>query len=382
MTTFLLRPQRHAGVQLTTLDDETLMYHPDWRAAFALNATAFSIWQLCDGERTVGEIVELLQKAYPDEATTMPSEVEAGVRTLSQHGIVRLPRRDRSAATYDVELGGAALRLEADDAPSAEILDRLCAAMASEFFPTPSVTFRLGPGADPDSLAVYRDDAMLYYDHCLGTVATILLEKVQDHVLHHSTSGSFVHAAAVARDGRSMLLAGKTGAGKTTLATWLVRRGFDYLTDELAWIRPSGLGVHGFARPLHLKTGARHLFGGLFDNPGSDAILDTPIGHQVSPLRLGCSVVRDARPSVLIFPSYGAGARFDLRRLSKAQGAARLMGCLVNARERVRHGVDEIARLVQSVSAYSMTYSDLDQAGRELEAVFALPGTETTAEHG
>jgi hypothetical protein len=33
--------------------------------AFALNETASVIWQLCNGERPVAEIVEILQDAYP-----------------------------------------------------------------------------------------------------------------------------------------------------------------------------------------------------------------------------------------------------------------------------------------------------------------------------
>ena len=44
-------PQQHPDVLQATLDDETLLYHPDGMTAFALNATASVIWQLCNGER-------------------------------------------------------------------------------------------------------------------------------------------------------------------------------------------------------------------------------------------------------------------------------------------------------------------------------------------
>ena len=365
----LLRPKRRADVLLATLDDETLLYHPERMTALALNATASSIWQLCDGERTIAQIVERLREVYPEETATMPTEVEASVRMLWSHGVVALPRQGPIAAAFGVELGGATARLEADDAAAARMLEFLCAAMATEHSADEAVVFRLGPGTNPSLIAVYRDDVVLYEDASAAGASAILLEKLQDHLVQHCTSGILLHAAAVARGGRSLLLAGKTGAGKTTLATWLVRRGCDYLTDELVWVDASGTRLRGFARPLHLKTEAGALFAGLFAPPESNAVAETAHGHHVSPLRLGVRVLRDAHPDILVFPIYTPGARFDFRRLSKANGASRTMGCLVNARSRTLHGFDDVARFAREVSAYSMIYSDLDEAGRQLEAL-------------
>ena len=365
----LLRPKRRADFLLANFDDDTILYHPEWMTAFALNATAFSIWQLCDGERTIAQMVELLQDVYPEEAATVSEQVEATLRTLTSHGVVELPRLGPIAATFDVELGGATARLEADDEAAAKMLDFLCAAMATGQPAEGAVVFRLGPGTEADSIAVYRDDAMLYQDPSAGGAAAILLEKLQDHLVQHCTSGILLHAAAVARGGRSLLLAGKTGAGKTTLATWLVRRGCDYLTDELVWIDASGTRLRGFARPLHLKTEAGELFAALFAPPENNAVAETAHGHHVSPLRLGVRALRDAHPDILVFPIYTPGARFDFRRLSRANGASRTMGCLVDARSRTLHGFDDVARFACEVSAYSMIYSDLDEAGRQLEAL-------------
>ena len=165
------------------------------------------------------------------------------------------------------------------------------------------------------------------------------------------------------------MLAGQTGSGKTTLATRLVLRGFDYLTDELVWIDPSGTRLRGFARPLHLKTEAAALFAELFAPPRSDAVAETALGHHVSPLRLGARILRETHPDVLVFPSYTPGARLDLHPLSKAQAAARTMRCLVDARGRAQHGFDDVAHLVHGVSAYSLVYSDLDEASRALESL-------------
>ena len=154
------------------------------------------------------------------------------------------------------------------------------------------------------------------------------------------------------------------------MATWLVYRGFDYLTDELLCIDTKTMSVNGFARPLHLKKPARALFAGVIDMDG-DAVMESPLGTHVSPTRLGARVARVARPCALVLPAYRAGARFDLRSLSKAQAATRLMGCLVNARQRPQHGFDEVPRLMRALPAFAMTYSDLEEAGAQLEMMLA-----------
>src|SRR5262249_49284843 len=44
----------------------------------------------------------------------------------------------------------------------------------------------------------------------------------------------FVHSAVLAFEGRTVLLIGEPGAGKSTLTWALLHHGFDYLSDELA----------------------------------------------------------------------------------------------------------------------------------------------------
>ncbi|MSY12455.1 MAG: hypothetical protein F2673_04925, partial [Actinobacteria bacterium] len=41
-----------------------------------------------------------------------------------------------------------------------------------------------------------------------------------------------LHAAGVARDGRAVVMAGRSGDGKSTLTARLVRSGWEYVTDE------------------------------------------------------------------------------------------------------------------------------------------------------
>lgn len=81
------KPRRAAGYQIETVDEELLLYDPEHGRILALNATGALVWQLCDGARTVGEIVGLLQEGYPD-AAGIPDDVEELLGKLREAGAV------------------------------------------------------------------------------------------------------------------------------------------------------------------------------------------------------------------------------------------------------------------------------------------------------
>jgi hypothetical protein len=72
-----------------------------------------------------------------------------------------------------------------------------------------------------------------------------LIGRVRSHFL--------VHAGAVARGGQGVILAADAANGKTTLVLELVRRGFAFLSDEMAALNRADGGLHGFPRALRLR---------------------------------------------------------------------------------------------------------------------------------
>ena len=48
------------------------------------------------------------------------------------------------------------------------------------------------------------------------------------------------------------------------------------------------------------------------------------------------------------------------------------MSGLVNARQHLPHGFDDVARFVRDVPAFTMTYADLEQAGDRLDALLRV----------
>ncbi len=75
---------------LEELDNELLLYHPAKTTTVYMNQTASIIWRLCDGERTVNEIISLIKDSYPEADSGVEKDVEATLQMFSDHGAITL----------------------------------------------------------------------------------------------------------------------------------------------------------------------------------------------------------------------------------------------------------------------------------------------------
>ncbi|NBD36646.1 MAG: hypothetical protein GVY30_11695 [Chloroflexi bacterium] len=288
-----------------------------------------------------------------------------------------------------IALGGVAIDVSARGARAASLVDFLLRYMASRSAPLSEETGEAPPlhyhlAFDDRGVATLcRDGALIYTGESRGAVAELLLGEIGRHLAAHARAGPMFHAAAVALDReRGVLLPGLIGAGKTTLAAWLLAsQGLSYLTDELVLVPHDTLTMRGFSRPLNVKLGGwealrrhRALAVADTDAEASGAILSYDGGRLIAPSALTSAPIRTtARLHLILFPHYApdAEAEMEVRPLSKAQASLRLMACLVNARNLPDHGVAEVARLARRVPAYELRYAELDKLAGRLEPLFA-----------
>ena len=58
-------PAQRAGVRFEELDGEAVVYDRVGKRATYLNDTAVVIWKLCDGTRTINDIIGMLLEGVP-----------------------------------------------------------------------------------------------------------------------------------------------------------------------------------------------------------------------------------------------------------------------------------------------------------------------------
>ena len=75
----------------------------------------------------------------------------------------------------------------------------------------------------------------------------------------HERGITAVHAGAVVHERRAVIVAGRSGQGKTTLVLGLVARGLGLLSDELALAGPHGRDILPFRRSVHVRPGTPEL---------------------------------------------------------------------------------------------------------------------------
>ena len=81
-------PVRSADVAMEVVEGELLLYHPQKASSVYLNQTAALVWGLCDGARSVGEIVRVLGDSYPEADASLTDEVLATLKQLQESGVL------------------------------------------------------------------------------------------------------------------------------------------------------------------------------------------------------------------------------------------------------------------------------------------------------
>jgi len=266
--------------------------------------------------------------------------------------------------TQTVTFGGSTVTLEFEGPHADRLVQRLLANTATDKgAPDRSRSWTIRLVSQQDG------PVQLFSGACTATLQSLgeaTAEQVLGHLCHHLAAGSqgglLFHAAGLCHAGHGWLLPGKMGAGKTTLAAWLVASHYTYLSDELIFVANGSLQMQGFARPLNVRAGGIAALQAAIPLVVGDSVATEDANMLVAPNCIGSGKVSDqAMLCAILFPHYAAHSTFSCTPLTQAQAGVALMESLINARNLPNHGFTEVARLVRSVPAYSLTYSSFGQ---------------------
>ena len=82
-------PQRK-DLQEEQVGEELVLYHHASRKSVYLNESGAVVWKLCDGQRTVQQIIDLLAESYPDAKADMAADVWESINNLRREGVLQL----------------------------------------------------------------------------------------------------------------------------------------------------------------------------------------------------------------------------------------------------------------------------------------------------
>lgn len=175
-----------------------------------------------------------------------------------------------------------------------------------------------------------------------------------------------LHAAAVARNGHTLILPAPPGSGKSTLCAALVNRGWRLLSDELAIIRLDTGAMLGMARPVNLKNASidviqRFAPQARFTAPVYDTTKGT-VALMAAPQASVEAVDEPAWPAWMVLPRYRAGAATRLTPMPRGEAFMKIADNAMNYHILAAEGFRAVGELVDRCQHFSFEYSDLEEA--------------------
>jgi HprK-related kinase A len=182
-----------------------------------------------------------------------------------------------------------------------------------------------------------------------------------------------LHAAAVEREGRALVITGHSGAGKSTLSALLGERGWRFLGDEFALLDPESGQLHPFPRPVSLKNEAIAQIGEVAPDRLGPILSGTPKGtvRHLRPNRAAIAGMDEpARPALILFPRFGRDLDPAIRPVGAAEAFMRLTQASTNYVALGERGFSALSGFVESVPARAIDYRDTATALTLVEQVW------------
>ncbi|NLF54576.1 MAG: HprK-related kinase A [Thauera phenolivorans] len=190
-------------------------------------------------------------------------------------------------------------------------------------------------------------------------------QRFNQHVL--------LHAGALARAERAVIMAATPGSGKSTLSAAMMLRGFRLLSDEFGVLCPESGALLPMLKPVALKNQSIDLIRGFSGEavlgPVHYATRKGDVAHLAPDAASVAAMHRPARPALVIFPRWREGAALAVEPQAREQAFARLAFNSFNYRLLGPVSFDAVADLAAACPAVQLTYSRLDEA---IEAIHRL----------
>lgn len=348
--------------RLARIRGQSILFSPSRQALFALNDTGADIWRSLEDGLSLEDISSAIANCGVDRRQSV-GYVEAAVSQWERLGLIQ-PSPVSLSASSDrgvsqiVAVAGSHVRIVYP---------------ASHVFPAATAFRHLevrGAAADLALKLIDQGGRIHLFRHkhwilsCSSDeLATVLKGQLLSEVLKRGAYELAVHAAALVRDDRILLLCGSPGAGKTTLTLGLVQAGFGFAGDDVTLLDPLGRGV-GIPFAPAVKAGAWAILAPYYPDLDAVPIFRRPDRRRVrylvpkelvspSPRTVGWVVLlrRRANASAVLAPVASVDALRGLLNGSFALGG-----------ELTGTAFDVLTKVIESADVYCLTYSRLDDA--------------------
>jgi hypothetical protein len=337
------------------IDGVQVLYDPHRERAHVLNPTAATIWGMLAQSTTAAEVTRELSRRQSVKSDVVAADVASAVSSFAANGLLRdeATRSERD----DVSERPARPVQELDRRTATLcVLDTLIAfavhgpavADAIDWYGAPLVVD--GTPADVRSLDLTIDGVRTF---------PMLLNRVAADV----EDSTVLHAGGVVAGDDLVVLPGTPNAGKSTLVTALVERGFGYVSDEAVGLTAGDLCAVGYPKRVTLEIGSWSLFPALVADRRSQHGAFDPSrvrwidARNINPNALAWQAKRP-RAALVVVPDFRPSADVEVERLEPITALTGLLGCTFNLGRVGSAGLETLRDLAERVPCVRLTHGD------------------------
>jgi len=185
------------------------------------------------------------------------------------------------------------------------------------------------------------------------------------NALSHLQEFFQLHAGAVVKDGKIILLPANHGHGKTTLTLSLNRNYYRCLADDIVLIEPETTRIIPFPRSFLIKDKS-------IKKLAESHLIDKKNGYYCksedilyyNPFSTNKSSMRNTKPYAIIELKHNRRFKNELRPVGKSQMCIKLLRQSFNIHDYKQNGVTILTRLVRKSKCYSLKTNNVTDAVR------------------
>lgn len=259
---------------------------------------------------------------------------------------------------------GQAVEIVCDDRAAASTLRENYEALSRDEAEGADLRYRVSAEPSTSGFLLRRHDGHTLPAADLGELVFQLEKAIIVALQERRSDLLFLHAAALERDRAAWLFVGESGAGKSTTTWGLLHHGFSYLSDELAPIDLGTLEVIPYPHALCLKRRPPPPYLLPAEHLDLGRTIHVPVRSLPSVSRLDPCALQ----AVFFLSQDTRGRKPVLRRVSTAEGAARLYVSTLNALAHEARGLDAVLHVASRVSCFMLQAGDLQSTCKLIAA--------------
>ena len=349
-----------------------VLFSPEFGTIFQFNAMAHLVWRLLP-KCTVETIVRLISDRY----NVPKSQVAVDIDELSKQFefVANKKVRTRRFATNNVdgiiEPGMVRvlfklwqLTIDIEAPPSLAAHFATVFKVYENIDDAPILKVQLS-WLSPTSGALSLDGTCFVPDAPWEILVGGVYHGILQRLYPHEEWAAILHAAAVSKHGRALILAATSGSGKTTLTAGLVASGYQYLSDEVVPLRQNDFAVRALPLALRIKRGSVAMLSK--QNLG----LDPYSTELVQSLSLPADPSGSAIPPLaLVFTKYVVQDASGLKPLDVEAALTKLLSDRVFLGHPLNlTNIQNFVSWLKHIKIYELTYSEYKDAEQCLNSV-------------